>query len=138
MWTELKQARQAKSFTYRELAEAIQNKVTGGTLYTWETKGMIPAFQALKSICIATGVTPNELLGVGDRSYPYDDPIPSFTEEELETMRSAVAALKEEAKQRVMEENIHRVDPDALNKVKVCWAIEEKIDMIENWSRLRG
>jgi transcriptional regulator with XRE-family HTH domain len=138
MWTELKQARQAKALTYRELADAIQNKVSWSTLYTWETKGMPAAFQSLKSICIATGVTPNELLGVGDRSYPYDDPIPSFTEEELETMRAGIAYLKEEAKKRVMEENIHRVDPDALNKVKVCWAIEEKIDMIENWSRLRG
>jgi hypothetical protein len=53
-------------------------------------------------------------------------------------MRAGIAYLKEEAKKRVMEENIHRVDPDALNKVKVCWSIEEKIDMIENWSRLRG
>lgn len=137
MWTELKQARQGKALTYRDLAEAIQYRVSWSTLYTWETKGMPAAFQSLKHICIATGVTPNELLGVGDRSYPYDDPIPSFTEEELEMARTAIAALKEEAKKRVMEENIHRIDPDALNKVKVCWSIEEKIDMIENWSRLR-
>ena len=105
-WTALKQARTASKKTLAQLAEAAGGHVSAAAISHWEMNGMTPSFQAIRGICLATGVTPNELFGVGDRSYAYDDPVPSFTEEELEMMRGAVAALKEEAKQRVMEETI--------------------------------